>query len=85
MGAIRYDLDLRATELALIRSMCFQVGAILRLQGTGPGLVTAEPESLVTQNYAAGVEDIHFVRVGTVTVTIPREEQTYLITVVVIT
>jgi hypothetical protein len=85
MGTIRYDLDLRETELALVRSMCFHVGAILRLQGIGPGLVTAEPESLVTRSYEAGVQDIRFVRPGTVTVTIPQEEQTHTITVVVIT
>jgi hypothetical protein len=84
MGAIRYDLDLRNNELALIKSMCFHTGAVLRLQGIGPGLLTAEPASLVSQNYEAGVVDIRFVRPGTVTVTIPQDEQTYTITVVVI-
>jgi hypothetical protein len=84
MGAIRYDLDLHTNELALVRSMCFRVGAVLRLQGIGPGLVTAEPASLVRQNYEAGVVDIRFVGAGTVTVTIPQDGQIYTITVVVI-
>jgi hypothetical protein len=82
-GSIRYDLDLQNTELALVRSMCFHTGGVLRLQGIGPGLVTAEPQRLVTQNYEAGVVDIRFVRAGTVTVTIPQDEQTHTITVVV--
>jgi hypothetical protein len=82
-GAIRYDLDLATTELALVRPMCFRTGGILRLQGIGPGLVTAEPASLVDKRYEAGVVDIAFVRPGTVTVTIPQDEQTYTITVVV--
>lgn len=83
-GAIRYDLDLQNTVLDLIKSMCFRAGAVLRLQGIGPGLVTATPMSLVSQSYEAGVVDIRFVRPGTVTVTIPQEEQTHTITVVVI-
>ena len=83
-GAVRYDLDLQNTELALVRAMCFRVGGVLRLQGIGPGLVTAEPASLVSQNYEAGVVDLRFVRTGTVTVSIPQDEQTYTITVVVI-
>lgn len=83
-GAIRHDLDLQNNELALIKSMCFQAGGVLRLQGTGPGLVTAEPAALVARNYAGGVEDIRFLRPGTVTVTIPQDEEVYTITVVVI-
>jgi hypothetical protein len=83
-GAIRYDLNLQETELALIKSMCFHTGGVLRLQGIGPGLVTATPESLRSQSYEAGVVDIRFVRPGTVTVTIPQDEQTYTITVVVV-
>ena len=51
--------------------------------GIGPGLVTAEPESLVSRYYEAGVEDIRFVRPGTVTVTIPQDTETHTITVVV--
>lgn len=83
-GAVRHDLDLHNNELALIKSMCFHTGGVLRLQGIGPGLVTATPERLVSSNYAGGVVDLRFVRPGTVTVTIPQDEQTYTITVVVV-
>jgi hypothetical protein len=83
-GAVRHDLDLQNTELDLVKSMCFHTGGILRLQGIGPGLVTATPESLVSQSYEAGVVDLRFVRPGTVTVTIPQDEKTYTITVVVV-
>jgi len=83
-GAVRHDLDLHNTELALIKSMCFRAGGVLRLQGIGPGLVKAEPASLVSSNYEGGVVDLRFVRPGTVTVTIPQDEQVYTITVVVI-
>ena len=82
-GAIRYDLDLQNTVLDLVTSMCFHTGGVLRLQGIGPGLVTATPTSLVSSSYEAGVVDVRFVRAGTVTVTIPQDEQTYTITVVV--
>ncbi|MEU8616155.1 hypothetical protein AB0C29_50050 [Actinoplanes sp. NPDC048791] len=83
-GAVRHDLDLHNTVLDLIKSMCFHTGGVLRLQGIGPGLVTAVPGSLVSRNYEAGVVDLRFVRPGTVTVRIPQDEQTYTITVVVI-
>jgi hypothetical protein len=83
LGAVRYDLDLQNTVLDLVRSMCFHTGGVLRLQGIGPGLVTATPTRLVSQNYEGGVVDLRFVRSGTVTVTIPQDEQTYTITVVV--
>jgi len=83
-GAVRHDLDLRNTVLDLVKSMCFHAGGILRLQGIGPGLVTATPESLVSRSYEAGVVDLRFVRPGTVTVTIPQDEHTYTITVVVV-
>ena len=45
--------------------------------------MTAEPAELVSQSYEAGVVDIRFVRPGTVLVTIPQEDRTYPITVVV--
>jgi len=83
-GAVRHDLDLRNTVLDLVKSMCFHTGGVLRLQGIGPGLVTATPGSLVSSSYEAGVVDLRFVRPGTVTVTIPQDEQTYTITVVVV-
>ena len=83
-GAVRHDLDLHNNELALVKSMCFHTGGVLRLQGIGPGLVTATPGSLVSSNYEGGVVDLRFVRPGTVTVTIPQDEQAYTITVVVV-
>jgi hypothetical protein len=83
-GAVRRDLDLRNTVLDLVKSMCFHTGGILRLQGIGPGLVTAAPGSLVSSSYEGGVVDLRFIRPGTVTVTIPQDEQTYTITVVVV-
>jgi hypothetical protein len=84
LGAVRYTLDLQSTELEMIKSMCFHTGGTLRLQGIGPGLVTATPEDLVSQHYEAGVVDLRLVRAGTVTVTIPQDERTYEITVVVV-
>jgi hypothetical protein len=82
-GAILYPVDLRNTELALLKSMCFATGAVLRLQGIGPGLVTVTPASLVSQSYEGGVVDIRLVRRGTATVNIPQDGQTYTITVVI--
>jgi hypothetical protein len=84
LGAVRYDLDLRNTVLDLVKSLCFHSGGVLRLQGIGPGLVTATPESLRAYSYEAGVVDLRFLRPGTVTVTIPQDEKTYTIHVVVI-
>ncbi|MEU4474688.1 hypothetical protein [Micromonospora sp. NPDC023888] len=82
-GAVRYDLPLAETELSLLRSLCFATGAVLRIQGIGPGLVTVDRPDLVAQHYEAGVVDIRFVRPGTVDVTIPQEDRTHTITVVV--
>ena len=82
-GVEQYELDLRNNELALIRPMCFRVGSVLRLQGIGPGLVTAEPDTVASQFYEAGVVDIHLIRPGTATVTIPQNDQVHTITVVV--
>ena len=83
-GPIRYDLKIAETEFGLLKSLCFAAGARLRLQGIGPGLVTVDPESLVSQSYEAGVVDILFLRPGTVEVTIPHDDRTDTITVVVI-
>jgi hypothetical protein len=83
-GAVRFDLDLQNTELDLIPSMCFHAGGVLRLQGIGPGLVTATPAHLRSQSYEGGVVDLRFLRPGTLTVTIPQDSKTYTITVVVI-
>jgi hypothetical protein len=83
-GAVQVDLDLQNTELALIKTMCFRVGGVLRLHGIGPGLVAAQPTTVVSSSYEAGVVSLRFIRPGTATVTIPQDEQTYTITVVVI-
>ncbi|MCM0676699.1 hypothetical protein NCC78_18705 [Micromonospora phytophila] len=82
-GAVRYDLPLAETELELLKSLCFATGAVLRIQGIGPGLVTVDREDLVSRNYAGGVVDIRFVRPGTVAVMIPQGGRTHTITVVV--
>ncbi|MFE9957839.1 hypothetical protein [Micromonospora sp. NPDC005299] len=84
LGAVRYDLVLAETELALVKSLCFGTGGVLRIQGIGPGLVTVDREDLVSRSYEAGVVDIRFVRTGTVVVTIPQDGRTYPITVVVV-
>ncbi|PWU57815.1 hypothetical protein DLJ47_01415 [Micromonospora sp. S4605] len=83
-GPIRYDIVLAETELELIRSLCFAAGAVLRIQGIGPGLVTVDREDLVSRHYEAGVVDIRFVRTGTVAVTIPKDGREHTITVVVV-
>ncbi|MFG1652155.1 hypothetical protein ACGFIE_19725 [Micromonospora sp. NPDC049275] len=82
-GAVRYDLPLAETEVELLKSLCFATGAVLRIQGIGPGLVTVDRPELVSQQYEAGVVDIRFVRPGTVAVTIPQEGREHTITVVV--
>ncbi|MEU4337367.1 hypothetical protein AB0F59_22430 [Micromonospora lupini] len=82
-GAVRYDLPLAETEVELLKSLCFATGAVLRIQGIGPGLVTVDRPELVSQQYEAGVVDIRFVRPGTVGVTIPKEGREHTITVVV--
>ncbi|RQX12594.1 hypothetical protein DDE19_28085 [Micromonospora ureilytica] len=82
-GAVRYDLPLAETEIELLKSLCFATGAVLRIQGIGPGLVTVDSPELVSQHYEAGVVDIRFVRPGTVDVTIPKDDRVHTITVVV--
>ncbi|WP_319458606.1 hypothetical protein [Micromonospora sp. RTP1Z1] len=82
-GAVRYDLPLAETELELLKSLCFATGAVLRIQGIGPGLVTVDRQDLVSQHYEGGVVDIRFVRPGTVAVMIPKGDRTHTITVVV--
>jgi len=82
--ADRYDLNLQETVLDPVTSMCFHTGGVLRIFNIGPGLVTAVPESLRALSYEAGVVDIRFLRPGTVTVTVPQDERTYTIEVVVI-
>ena len=70
---MRYDLDVQNTVLDLVRSMCFHTGGVLRLKGIGPGLVTSQPASVVSQSYEAGVVDLRFIRSGTATVDHPAE------------
>ncbi|MFI6823955.1 hypothetical protein ACIBJE_23890 [Micromonospora sp. NPDC050187] len=82
-GAVRYDLVLAETELALITSLCFATGGVLRIIGIGPGEVTVDREDLVSRSYEAGVVDVRFVRPGTVVVRIPQGGTTHPITVVV--
>jgi hypothetical protein len=82
-GAVRYDLPLAETEIELLRALCFATGAVLRIQGIGPGLVTVDRPELVSEQYEAGVVDVRFVRPGTVAVTIPKEGREHIITVVV--
>ncbi|MFC0033731.1 hypothetical protein ACFFMM_29840 [Micromonospora chaiyaphumensis] len=84
LGAVRYDLVLAETELALLKSLCLATGGVLRIRGIGPGQVTVDREDLVSRSYEAGVVDIRFVRAGTVVVTIPQEGRAYPITVVVV-
>ncbi|MFI6330420.1 hypothetical protein ACIBBG_19215 [Micromonospora chersina] len=84
LGAVRYDLVLAETELALLKSLCFATGGMLRIRGIGPGQVTVDRPDLVSRSYEAGVVDIRFVRAGTVVVTIPQDGRTYPITVVVV-
>ncbi|MBQ1034027.1 hypothetical protein ACIP95_30165 [Micromonospora parva] len=83
LGAVRYDLPLAETEIELLKSLCFATGAVLRIQGIGPGLVTVDRPELVSQQYEAGVVDIRFVRPGTVAVTIPKNDREHTVTVVV--
>ncbi|MGV9369378.1 hypothetical protein ACWIGG_11620 [Micromonospora aurantiaca (nom. illeg.)] len=83
-GPVRYDLVLAETELALLKSLCFAAGGILRIEGIGPGEVTVDREDLVSRSYEAGVVDIRFVRTGTVVVTVPQDGRAYPITVVVV-
>jgi hypothetical protein len=77
-------MDLQNTVLDLHKSMCFTAGGVLRLQGIGPGLVQSSPDTVVSQSYEGGVVDLRFLRPGTATVTIPQEDRTHTIEVVVI-
>jgi hypothetical protein len=83
-GADPVDVDVPATDLEPLESMCFTAGGVLRLLNIGPGLVTAEPASLVDRTDEGGVVDIRFLSPGTVTVTVPKNERTHTITVSVI-
>ena len=82
-GAIQYDIDVPNTVLDLQKSMCFHTGGILRLKNIGPGLVESGPDSVVSSSYEAGIVTLRFIRPGTATITVPQEDQTHTITVVV--
>ncbi|MEW2375233.1 hypothetical protein AB0883_03885 [Micromonospora sp. NPDC047812] len=82
-GAVRHDVVLAETELALLPSLCFATGGVLRIIGIGPGEVTVDREDLVSRSYEGGVVDIRFVRPGTVDVLIPQGGTTHTVTVVV--
>ncbi len=75
LGAVVYTLEAEE-ELALIKSICLAVGGILRVEGTGPGTVSADPPDKVSQFYEAGIVEVRFLSPGTITVTIDRDEQT---------
>jgi hypothetical protein len=82
-GAVVHTIDLTTDELALVPSLCVGVGSVLRIENIGPGEVTNDSPDLVDPNYEAGIQEIRFLRAGTVVVTIPQEGNSYDITVVV--
>lgn len=82
LGAVVYTLA-ADEELALVRSLCLAVGAILRVEGTGPGTVSAAPRDKVSCWYEAGVVECRFLSPGSVTISIEHNEQTFPIQVVV--
>ena len=84
LGPVRYDLVLAETEVALLKSLCLAAGGVLRIQGIGPGEVTVDREDLVSRSYEAGVQDIRFLRAGTVRVTIPQGGEAHPVAVVVV-
>jgi hypothetical protein len=77
-------VDLRTTELESLGSLCFTVGGVLRLQGSGPGPVTVEPQSLASTRSEADMVDVHFLRPGTATVTVPKDGQVHTVTLAII-
>jgi hypothetical protein len=83
LGAVVYTVRTDA-DLARVKSLCLAVGGVLRVDGTGPGMVSADPPEKVSQFYEAGIEDCRFLSPGTITVTIVTDQQTFTITVVVI-
>jgi len=82
LGAVVYTLE-AGEELALVKSLCLAVGAILRIEGTGPGTVSADPQDRVSQTYEAGIVECRFLSPGTVTISIERDQQIFPIHVVV--
>jgi hypothetical protein len=82
LGAVVYTLK-ADEELALVRSLCLAVGAILRIEGTGPGTVSPTPRDKTSCHYEGGVVECRFLSPGNVTVSIERDEQTFPIQVVI--
>lgn len=82
LGAVVYTLTAK-TVLALVRSLCVATGAILRVEDTGPGTVSAEPTASVALVYEAGIVECRFLVTGTVTVSIERDGEVFDIAVVV--
>ncbi len=70
-------------DLARVKSLCLAVGGVLRVEGTGPGMVSADPQEKVSQFYEAGIEECRFLSPGTIRVTIVTDQQTFTINVVV--
>ena len=83
IGAVRYDMELVATDLDGVPAMCFKVGSTLRMQGIGPGELTVKPESSTSVHYEGGVDDVRFDRAGKVTLTFPVDAETRTIVVTV--
>jgi hypothetical protein len=71
-------------DLARVKSICLAVGGVLRVEGTGPGMVSADPPEKISPYYEAGIEELRFLSPGTVTVTIVGDQQTFTIIVLVI-
>lgn len=82
LGAVMHTIK-ADTDLPFVTSICIAVGGVLRVDGTGPETVSADPPDNVDVSYEAGVVDCRFLSPGTVTISIVRDEQTYAIPVVV--
>jgi serine/threonine protein kinase len=83
-GSVRHVLIVPDIDFERLTPLCFAAGGVLRLQNIEPGLVTADPDSLVSSSYEAGGVDLYLLRPGTVTVTVPRDGVDNTITVVII-
>ena len=71
-------------NLARVHSLCFEVGAVLRIEGAEPGTVSVDAPELVSQFYEAGAVEIRFIYSGTLFVSIVRGGKTFKIAVVVL-
>ncbi len=82
LGAVVHTIAAE-TDLPFVTSICIAVGGVLRVEGTGPDTVSADPPDSVDLSYEAGIVNCRFLSPGSVTVSIVRDEQTYAIPVVV--